>query len=164
MISNALVWLSSRLCNFIAAGEGFAPVPAGDRSESQEEELGEYGKSQKALLEKWKSLAREIEVWFERLPATFQPTTRIKSSRNMTFDLRELDQASSCSFDQIWYTNGMVCYFGISSRIPDFNSGRKTCLFCSSDRSCNLTQKVTQQGLLPAVLLRRCVTGIELMP
>lgn len=57
MISNALVWLSSRLCNFIAAGEGFAPIP-GDRSESlQEEEPGEYGKSQKSLLEKWKSLA-----------------------------------------------------------------------------------------------------------
>ena len=58
MISNALIWLSSRLTNFIAAGEGFAPIPAGDRSESlQEEEPGEYGKSQKSLLEKWKSLA-----------------------------------------------------------------------------------------------------------
>ena len=72
MISNALVWLSSRLCNFIAAGEGFAPIPAGDRSESlQEDELGLYGKSQKSLLEKWNGFAREFEVWFQGLPATF---------------------------------------------------------------------------------------------
>lgn len=55
-------------------------------------------------------IRREFEVWFEGLPATFQPTTRIKSSRNMTLDLRDLDQASNGSFDEIWYTNGMVCY------------------------------------------------------
>ena len=72
MISNALVWLSSRLCNFIAAGEGFAPIPAGDRSESlQEDELGLYGKSQKSLLQKWNGFAREFGVWFQGLPATF---------------------------------------------------------------------------------------------
>ena len=115
MISNALVWLSSRLCNFIAAGEGFAPIPAGDRSESlQEDELGEYGKSQKSLLEKWKRLAHEFEVWFLGLPKTFQPTTRIKSSRNLAIDPKELDQASNRTFYEIWYTNGMVCIFGIS--------------------------------------------------
>ena len=115
MISNTLVWLSSRLCNFIAAGEGFAPIPAGDRSESlQEDELGEYGKSQKSLLEKWNGLALEFEVWFEGLPAMFQPTTRIKSSRNLTIDPKELDQASNRIFYEIWYTNGMVRYFGIS--------------------------------------------------
>ncbi len=115
MISNALVWLLSRLCNFIAAGEGFAPIPAGDRSESlQEDELGEYGKSQKSLLEKWKGLAHEFEVWFHRLPATFQPTTRIKSSRNLAIDPKELDQPSNRTFYEIWYTNGMVCIIGIS--------------------------------------------------
>ena len=60
MISNALVWLSSRLCNFIATGEGFVSIPAGDRSESlQEDGLRLCGKSQKSLLEKWNRLARE---------------------------------------------------------------------------------------------------------
>lgn len=76
MISNALVWLSFQLCNFIAPREGFAPIPAGDRSEQlQKDEMGEYEKSQKSLLEKWKGFAREFEVWFEGLPATFQPAT-----------------------------------------------------------------------------------------
>ena len=109
-ISNALVWLSSRLCNFIAAGEGFAPIPAGDRSESlQEDELGLYGKSQKSLLEKWNRFAHEFEVWFEALPATFWPTTRVKSSLHKTSNnLGERDQTKSRSFQEIWYANGMV--------------------------------------------------------
>ena len=112
MISNALVWLSSRLCNFIAAGEGFSPIPAGDRSESlHQDELGEYGKSQKSLLEKWKRFAREFEVWFEGLPATFQPTTRVISSRNMTVNLQELEKANHRTFYEVWYTNGMVRYW-----------------------------------------------------
>lgn len=109
MIPNALVWLSSRLGNFIAAGEGFAPILAGDRSELlQEDELGEYGMSQKSQLEKWKSFARELEVFFEGLPATFQPTTRTKSSWNMTTDLKDPDQANSRTFYEVWYANAMV--------------------------------------------------------
>ena len=61
-------------------------------------------------------IRREFEVWFEGLPATFQPTTRIQSSRKMTLDHQDLDQASdrdqvsNRSFDEIWYTNGMVCF------------------------------------------------------
>lgn len=109
MIPNALVWLSSRLCNFIAAGEGFAPVSAGDKSEVlQEDELGEYGKSQKSQLDRWRGFAREIEVWFEGLPSTFQPTTRIKSSRNVVIDPEESDQAKRRTFYESWYANGMV--------------------------------------------------------
>ena len=53
MMSNALVYLLSWLCDFIAAGDGFVPIPAGDRSESlQEDELGLFGKSQKSLYSK----------------------------------------------------------------------------------------------------------------
>ena len=86
MISNALVCLSSRLCNFIAAGGRFALIPAGGRSESlQVHELGEYGKSQKPMLEKWKGFAREVVVWFDGSPKRSQPTTRIKS-RSVTID------------------------------------------------------------------------------
>ena len=128
MISNALVWLSSRLCNFIAAGEGFAPIPAGDRSESlQEDELGLYGKSQKSLLEKWNGFAREIEVWFKGLPATFWPTTRVKSSRNQTNDLREMYQSKSRSFHEIWYTNGMVRYLSLPLSHSGLQSVTRTC-------------------------------------
>ena len=53
MISNALVWLCSRLRNSIVAGEGFNPVPAGDYSEvPREDELGDLGRSQKSQLQK----------------------------------------------------------------------------------------------------------------
>ena len=88
IISNALVWLSSQLCNFIAAGGRFALIPAGGRSEFlQVDELGEYGKSQKPLLEKRKGFAREVVVWFDGSPKRFQPTTRIRS-RNVTIDFK----------------------------------------------------------------------------
>jgi len=51
MLSNALVWLSSQLCNFIAAREWFNPVLVGDRSETpREDEPGEFGKSHTSLL------------------------------------------------------------------------------------------------------------------
>ena len=134
MISNALIWLSSRLCNFIAAGEGFAQIPAGDRSGSlQEDELGLYGKSQKSLLEKWNGFAREFEVWFKGLPATFWPTTRVISSRNQTNNLREIHQTNSRCFHEIWYTNGMVRYsslplsFGASIWVGETCFPPRTC-------------------------------------
>ena len=108
MISNALVWLSSRLCNFIAAGEGFTPVPAGDRSETpQDVEPGEFGISQKSLLERWKALRREFDVWFQGLPSTFKPSARIKSNIQRPFtDVQILPPTNNKGypFDEIWYS------------------------------------------------------------
>ena len=114
MISNALIWLSSRLCNYISAGEGFNPVPAGDRSEvTQEDEPGEFGKSQKSLLHKWTSIWHEFDVWFNGLPTTFKPSARIKSSLQRPFkDVQifppppaKTNKASP--FDQIWFSLSM---------------------------------------------------------
>lgn len=111
MISNALIWLSSRLCNFIAAGEGFNPVPAGDRSEvPREDELGRIGRSQKSQLETWHAIWRMFDVWFEGLPATFEPSARIKSkiqrplSDAQPFPARE---RSDHPFDEVWYSMPM---------------------------------------------------------
>ena len=111
MISNALVWLSSRLCNFIAAGEGFNPVPAGDRLETpQDDEPGDVGKSQKSLLDRWKSFRNEFDVWFEGLPSTFKPSARIKSKIQRPFtDVQILPPTEDkpCPFDEIWYSMPM---------------------------------------------------------
>ena len=108
MISNALVWLSSRLCNFIAAGEGFNPVPAGDRSEvPREDELGDLGRSQKSQLEKWHAIWRTFDVWFEGLPATFKPSARIKSKIQRPLSdvqLLPAGERTSHPFDEVWYS------------------------------------------------------------
>ena len=106
MISNALIWLSSRLCNYIAAGEGFNPVPAGDRSETIDDVLGETGKSQKSLLQKWTSLWHQFDVWFGGLPTTFKPSARIKSNINRPFTDVQLfpPKDSDNPFDEVWYS------------------------------------------------------------
>lgn len=111
MISNALVWLSSRLCNFIAAGEGFNPVPAGDRSEvAREDELGDLGRSQKSQLDTWNAIWRMFDVWFEGLPATFEPSARVKSKIQRPLPDAQLFLARKPSdhpFDEVWYSMPM---------------------------------------------------------
>ena len=111
MISNALVWLSSRLCNFIAAGEGFNPVPAGDRSEApREDELGDFGRSQKSQLETWNAIWRMFDVWFEGLPATFEPRARSKRKIQRPLPDAQLFPAGEPSghlFDEVWYSMPM---------------------------------------------------------
>ncbi len=101
MISNALVWLSSMICNYIAAGETFIPVPAGDREDClQDEEPGDIGKSQKSLLEKWHALKHGLDVWYEGLPSTFKPTARIRPTKE---PLEIGDEHSAHPFSEIWY-------------------------------------------------------------
>ena len=107
LISNALIWLSSRLCNYIAAGEGFNPVPAGDRTENPLDDVpGDIGKSQKSLLQKWTSIWDQFDVWYAGLPATFRPSARIKSNISRPFrDVRLFPPGDNDNpFDEIWYS------------------------------------------------------------
>ena len=106
-ISNALVWISSRICNYIAAGEGFDPVPAGDRSEMRISQIGEVGKSQESLLQKWHEICKELDVWFEGLPETFKPSARIKSAMQRPFSEFAMPLPTEHTFnpfDEIWYS------------------------------------------------------------
>lgn len=104
MISNALVWLSSRLCNFVGRGEGSNPVPAGDRSQNpQGDDPGDFGQSQKSLLKKWSRLTREFDVWYDGLPATFHPSAQIKVQTSA-----ECENDNQSTFSEIWYSLSMV--------------------------------------------------------
>ena len=96
MISNALVWLSSRICNYLATGETFVPTPAGDRTEIPRTHIGKVGETQKSLLERWNALYKELDIWYEGLPATFRPSARIKPARR-----RNEDEENP--FQEIWY-------------------------------------------------------------
>lgn len=100
--------LSSRICNYIAAGEGFNPVPAGDRNETpREDEPGEVGKSQKSLLGEWTRFQYEVGVWFDGLPATFKPSARIKSKLQRPFTDMQLfppEKENDSPFDEIWFS------------------------------------------------------------
>lgn len=65
MIANALVWLTMKLVNFIAAGDDFP------------HELG-LGIRQKQLLEYWESLEKQLDIWYEGLPDSFRPSSTVK--------------------------------------------------------------------------------------
>lgn len=64
LISNALIWLLSKLINFIAAGDDvpqtLSPLGLGIR--------------QRELLEYWEGLDRQLLVWHDGLPDSFQAT------------------------------------------------------------------------------------------
>ena len=97
MVSNALVWLTSRLNNYLAAGESFNPVPAGDRSEKvQTQKHADIGISQQELLERWTGLLRQFDVWSNGLSDAFKPCARIEASHH-----------GDDVFPMIWYSYPM---------------------------------------------------------
>ncbi|KAJ9664291.1 hypothetical protein H2201_005283 [Coniosporium apollinis] len=71
MTSNALIWLMSKLVNFLAAGED-SPLVL-DRPG--------HGVSQKTLLEYWQHLYHQFRAWYDGLPITFKPCVEIGPSR-----------------------------------------------------------------------------------
>lgn len=64
LISNALIWLLSKLINFIAAGDGMPSLLS---------PLG-LGVRQRELLEYWEGLDRQLGVWYDGLPDSFHAT------------------------------------------------------------------------------------------
>lgn len=111
MFANALIWLSSKICNFIAAGETSDAVPPGDRSETIQFEKtpGKYAKSQAFLLEKWKRLSYELEFWFEGLPASFIPSARMRPREAIFEEHERLTELTDKArkFEEIWYAKSM---------------------------------------------------------
>lgn len=74
LISNALVWILSKIVNFISS--------TGDHLHlnSSPAASGPVG-MQQALLERWNRLNTELDVWHNGLPTTFRPCARIEPSR-----------------------------------------------------------------------------------
>jgi hypothetical protein len=73
MISNALIWLMSKIINFLASGDSVDHVFPQDRLGPN----GILGINQMLLLERWKELEKELEMWHQGLPDTFKPCARL---------------------------------------------------------------------------------------
>jgi len=102
MISNALIWLMSKLVNYIAAGDGMNPIPAGHRSdEPQVEKQCHIGINQQTLLERWQEIQDQIKVWFNGLPDTFKPCARVEPPRNVS---QTDNEDRSPVFSEVWYS------------------------------------------------------------
>ena len=89
MISNALIWLISKLDNFMAAGDELpaelTPLPG-------------QGISQRTLLDYWFHLKGEFQVWYDGLPLTFKPCARIYPAN------LPLDENIEAPIPEIWYS------------------------------------------------------------
>lgn len=102
MTSNALVWLMSKLVNYIADGDGPNAVPAGHRSgEPLTQGHFRLGVNPPNLLERWQDITTQIDIWFAGLPDTFKPCARIEVSRNLS---HENDDYCTQVFSEVWHS------------------------------------------------------------
>ncbi|KAH8700798.1 hypothetical protein BGW36DRAFT_425604 [Talaromyces proteolyticus] len=100
MISNALIWLLSKIVNFIGAGDQIHLTPTGNPAEQ-----GPIGVSQNTLLERWYQLHLELDAWYNGLPDTFKPCARLEPTRIPHQLLSDTEHAPP--FPEIWYSMPM---------------------------------------------------------
>jgi hypothetical protein len=90
LICNALIWLMSKLVNFMSAGNGmsdnFGPSFA--------------GVTQRTVLEFWQSLQRQFQVWHDGLPITFKPCARGRPAQ----PTNGLVHGDELLFPEVWYS------------------------------------------------------------
>lgn len=89
LISNALVWILSKIVNFISAGDKV------HLDHNQSVNTGPLGVSQQVLLERWYRLEAELDAWHGGLPDTFQPCARIFPSQLPGYEPGTNDQNES---------------------------------------------------------------------
>ncbi|KAE9379587.1 hypothetical protein N431DRAFT_159847 [Stipitochalara longipes BDJ] len=96
MISNALIWLMSKIINFLASGDSIDNVYPQDRLSPN----GLLGINQMLLLERWKELEKELEIWHAGLPDTFKPCARLHPVPNGNYPI----DSPRALFSEIWYS------------------------------------------------------------
>ncbi|ATZ52245.1 hypothetical protein BCIN_08g00170 [Botrytis cinerea B05.10] len=96
MISNALIWLMSKIVNFIATGDSIDNVYPQDRGSP----TAVFGINQMTLLERWHELANELDVWYQGLPDTFKPCARL----SIVTDGSLPKDSPRTVFPEIWYS------------------------------------------------------------
>ncbi|KAB8229522.1 uncharacterized protein BDW43DRAFT_188538 [Aspergillus alliaceus] len=91
LIGNGLIWILSKIINFISAGDKV-------QLETGPVNTGPLGLSQQVLLERWYRLETELDVWYNGLPDTFRPCARLEHP------LRQDGDGDSGSLSEIWYS------------------------------------------------------------
>ncbi|KAF2691684.1 hypothetical protein K458DRAFT_325223 [Lentithecium fluviatile CBS 122367] len=90
LICNALVWLMSKLVNFMAAGDdidAFGHSWAGVR--------------QRTLLDYWCTIKQQFQIWHDGLPITFKPCARVDPARSPR---RTAYGEHEARFPEVWYS------------------------------------------------------------
>ncbi|KAJ5833228.1 transcriptional regulator family: Fungal Specific TF [Penicillium riverlandense] len=98
LICNALIWIGSKIVNFISAGDSMLS--------GQSAQSGPLGVSQQVLLERWYRLENELDNWYNGLPATFQPSARIDPTRVAKHKPSE-ELEDLATLQEIWFSLAM---------------------------------------------------------
>lgn len=103
LISNALIWILSKIVNFITSGDkihmGTSSAPL---------DSGPIGLSQATSLERWYRLRMELDTWYNGLPDTFRPCARINPPKPSCSSPSLSQQAADeCPFPEVWYSMPM---------------------------------------------------------
>lgn len=101
MRGNALIWIMSKLINFIAAGDGVYHQVATTPETGSVPVSSVIGVNQKTLLERWAEIEKELNAWLNGLPSTFWPCARLDHRQRVSSTNAGLDS----SFSEIWCTN-----------------------------------------------------------
>lgn len=99
MISNALIWLMSKIINYIASGDSVDHVFPQDPASPS----GFIGINQMVILERWKELEKELEIWHHGLPETFKPCARLPPVTDGSLPAN----SARTIFSEIWYSMPM---------------------------------------------------------
>ncbi|KAJ6130177.1 transcriptional regulator family: Fungal Specific TF [Penicillium capsulatum] len=96
LICNCLVWILSKIVNFISAGNL-------NMTDNRSVDSGPLGVSQQVLLERWFRLEAELDAWHNGLPDTFRPVARIKPTRlshsNPAEEVQDL-----ATLEEVWHS------------------------------------------------------------
>jgi len=96
MISNALVWLLSKIINYTASGDSIDHVFPQNLASPN----GTLGINQMVLLQRWKELDKELDVWYHGLPDTFKPCARLPPLSDGSVP----PDSPRAVFSEIWYS------------------------------------------------------------
>lgn len=96
MISNALIWLMSKIINYLASGDSIDHVFPQDQSSP----AGVIGINQMTLLERWSEIAKELDIWYRGLPDSFKPCARLPPITNGSVP----SDSPRAIFSEIWYS------------------------------------------------------------
>ncbi|PTU17822.1 hypothetical protein P175DRAFT_0512028 [Aspergillus ochraceoroseus IBT 24754] len=96
LISNALVWILSKIVNFVNTNGGPQLSHPGAVN------AGPLGVSEQAAVERWYRLEAELDVWYNGLPDSFHPCARIGPPQSANQHGGDAEDASALT--EIWYS------------------------------------------------------------
>lgn len=97
LICNALVWILSKIVNYISSGDtlGMNNNRPGDN--------GPLGVSQQFLLERWHRLEAELDHWYKGLPDTFRACARIEPAKLSHYIPAE-EAKDLATLQEVWHS------------------------------------------------------------